>query len=190
MGTLFERREIFADLDDQDVFIATFKEYYRGCYAPYALEPLFAVSRLRDAHLFWQKDLLRVSKIEYEGMPLDHFKRCGHLCYWLRRSSPIIEAQEILSPKDRHLNDFVKTMLFRYANEFTAFYAGFRICKYFEIKRTDGGTWHTLHLDNLDIDAEYFHTICHFLKEKNVSPHALYLIYLSLFSNLRTAQPR
>lgn len=188
MDALFERHDIFSALNNQDTFIDIFKTYYAGCYTRYALEPFFATSRLRDAHVFWQKDLKRVSEIEYGGKPLDHFKRSGHLCYWLRRSSPIIEAQSISASEERPLNDFVRTMLFRYANEFTAFYAGFRICKFFETKRTDGGGGYDPHLDNLDIDAEYFYTVCHFLKEKNVSPHALYLIYMSLFANLRTAR--
>jgi hypothetical protein len=67
--------------------------------------------------------------------------------------------------------------LFGYKNEYLAFDFGFQICKYHEIAKPGGSSRATV----LRPPVEYYQIACHFLKYKTVSPHAIYLLYMSLF---------
>lgn len=83
----------------------------------------------------------------------------------------IVDAEPI-TPAQKKLRD----LLFRYGTEVLAFDLGYSICVFYERGRLDPRTQHP----PFEIDEEYIETICCFLKEKNVSPHALFLIYKSL----------
>jgi len=93
-------------------------------------------------------------------------------------------------------------LVLRYTNEVTAFDVGFRICRYFETKRTDtprnlvlamsatgqrqlateqSSREFVKSVSRQTLTYEYIETIGSFLKTKNVSPHGMYLIYKSLF---------
>ena len=98
-------------------------------------------ARLIDAHLFWQKDLSRVSEFDLGGKDPDHFKRAGHLAYWIRRCAPISMLVQEDLPRDHRLPDEAKLQRAkRYANEITAFDIGWRIVSFFESRRSDATT--------------------------------------------------
>lgn len=76
----------------EEVFVAFAKEIARKA----CLFPRFSRPRLYTAHYAWRDDLSRVEQRENNlGQGLDHFKQCGHLAYWLRRSSPIVEFEDV-----------------------------------------------------------------------------------------------
>ena len=198
--SILEHREIFRDLAILDKFKSTVKAYYTHTFGRHGFVAAVSDARLIEAHERWTKDLYRVSDIELQGAPLDHFKQSGHLAYWLRRCSPVTqliiddEFDSAQRPPER-----AQKLVLRYSNEITAFDVGFRICRFFEAKRSDNPTHLVLALSDqgrrqiaeLDrireinsrqtLTFEYVETMGSFLKTKNVSPHAMYLIYKSLF---------
>ncbi len=107
------------------------------------------------------------------GKELDHFKHASHLCFWLRRMGPILEVFPIDSkiPPDT-VGDKGKELelILKYRNEYLAFQVGLFMCGDFEADDK-----------HPKIDYDYLLTFCHFMRYKHVSPHAIFLIYKSLF---------
>lgn len=165
---------------DRDAFVRFFEGFTDEVFWGARLMARLSKPRLLEAHRSWVDDLVRVQAREPElGDGLDHFKRSGHLAFWLRRMGPIVEALDVMGmvsepERDPLTSDQLafRDLLFGYSNEYTAFDLGLQFCRFYEE-------------DNprslMTIDQNYFRMICHFLKFKNVSPHALTLIYKSLF---------
>lgn len=169
---------------DYNEFKAAFSAYVDSVFSEVQLREVgLSDRRLRDAHTFWCADIDRIVKAEQLKNGLDHFKQCGLLAYWLRRSSPLIDFQDYSSPVegdseylDKAHEDF-KDLLMLYASEYLAFDWAFKICLFHERTRPDK----TERADRIQLSREYIRTTCHFLKCKQVSPHSLFLIYKSLF---------
>ena len=167
---------------DEATFVRIFATYAKEVMWHARLLPKISVARLVDAHGAWCNDLERVKHHEKLQEDLDHFKRCGHLCFWLRRAAPIVEAIDPTTnladaegmPLSADEKDF-REMLFPYANEYLAFDFGLQFCKFYEI--AEGSE----RAKTLVLDEDYLRTNCKFMKYKNVSPHSLFLIYKSLF---------
>jgi hypothetical protein len=172
-------------IEDEETFVRFFADYARSVLQQARLFPRLSKPGAIEAHGAWLSDLKRVNDHEPQlGEGLDHFKRCGHLAFWLRRMGPVVEAIDLT----RNLDDApgydlstdeiaFRDLLFGYANEYLAIDLGFQFCRYYEISKAGGST----RANSLILDEDYIRTNCHFLKYKNVSPHALYLIYKSLF---------
>ena len=109
----------------------------------------------------------------------DHFKQAGVLTYWLRRFSPVYELtslsdnQKLPSQQRKKLPEFFPN----YYDVVLAFDLGFRLCNFVECNRKKNPIQKKI----LSSDG-YIRQTCQFLKYKNVSPHALGLIYQSLFT--------
>lgn len=135
--------------------------------------------RLKSAHKLWQDDLRHSSERDMAGGKLDQFKQAGYLAFWLRRASPIIrigfdKSQVMkLSESDQYYLDF----LIQFGNEHLAFTLGHEICLFFQCNRRD------MPLDPkaFGFDSAFAHDINSTMKRKNMSPHALNLIYRALF---------
>lgn len=163
----------------KDVFEAHVVEFTR----PALLSPIFSEARLRDAHRAWLADLARIRGAEpnLKEAGLDHFKQCAHLAYWLRRKSPIVDYED-WAAKVEGLGDLYsdevqrRDLLRRYGEEFLAFDFGYKICLYYEMERLENPR-----SEPPALTLTHLIDICHMLKFKNVSPHALYLIYKSIF---------
>lgn len=171
---------------DCNVFVEKFGEYAGDVLRTCRLHPVASTPRIIEAYGAWKNDLLRVGEHEPKlNDGLDHFKQCGHLAFWLRRLSPIVESYDTLQnlgdSQGYPLNDDEKAfrkLLLGYVNEYLAFDYGYQICKYYEIGQEGGSE----RAQSLAPDREYYQTMCQFLKYKNVSPHAMHLIYKSLFA--------
>jgi len=207
------RPDLFERLSDQNWFKRFLRTQYSIIYLSGRLRPQIIMNRLDESFELWQKDLVRIRHVEENVGEPDHLKQAGHLAYWLRRAAPISEAvpalagdempvqtwpivvqtfgSEMLAERQKILRD----MLLQYGNEYAAFDIGFRICRYFEAKRIERspdrseGAAVPQDIRNMNPSLSYLHDVAHFLKEKNVSPHALYLIYRSLFLELRPMPP-
>lgn len=159
-----------------------FRQFAEEAFDSAKLHPIISERRVHDAHLGWCRDLVRVPQIELDlSDGLDHFKRCGHLTYWLRRSQPLIGAEDKsglytyeggseLTPDEAEFRE----LLWAYGNEYLAFDLGVQFCRFYELDR--GGP-----RANMVIPTHYIQTICNFLKFKNVGPDALFLVFRSLF---------
>jgi len=84
-----------------------------------------------DAQFQWMGDRERIGK--RQGGDLDHFKECGHLCFWLRRSKVFLDCAPI--GNGREIDDELKDVVLVYPHEYVAFDISFRICRYFVAKR-------------------------------------------------------
>jgi len=98
--------------------------------------------------------------------------------------SPLIELHDTtmdladsegmpLSKDEQQFRD----LLLPYANEYIALDFGFQIVKFYELGKAQSSK----RAETLTMPADYYRTACHFLKYKTVSPHAINLIYRSLF---------
>lgn len=168
---------------DEGEFVRFYSEFSEEILRFGRLFPRLSRARLLEAHGAWKKDMERVGDHENKlDAGLDHFKRAGHLAFWLRRMSPIVEfvdeTQNIADGGEYELdnreNDF-RDLMAGHANEYIAFDIGFQFCKFYEI--AIGST----RANSINLDEDYIRTTCHFMKYKQVSPHSLFMIYKSLF---------
>lgn len=183
------RQNILIAILDRDQFQSEYCTFARKALDPTRLVPVFSMPRIHEAHGAWIKDLKRVGTHEKQLTDgLDHFKQSGHLSFWLRRMGPIVEFQDLdfgdserpMTKKEKALRNLAAA----YANEYIAFEFCFQVCKYYETKKEikpDSKLKPSPRASTLYLSPEYYQTVCHFLKYKNVSPHALHLIYKSLF---------
>lgn len=157
------------------------EEYQRIHMVSAEFDPL----RLPHAHFFWTKDIERVAREvrSADDEPLkqpDIFKRCGFLAFWIRRTAPFIYAEVLPSI---HLSKEERTwqnLFAKFPNEMFAFDLPFRLAA------MNYGAQHAdVAIALARLSYSYIHDVCHYLKTKPVSPHALYLIYKSLFENVR-----
>ena len=188
MGVLYRLGSRPIDsLKDVEKFIPIMREHLEGILSIYSLSGKISEDRLREAHFYWMQDLNRVGGREYDGdhENPDHFKHAAHLAYWLRRQKPISDlyvqetavsliADMSIADAYREEHDFY----YNYINEYFAFDVGFNIVLFYECKKK-GSTLKLL--DCLIRDWDYLACVCHFLNSKNVSPHALFLIFRTLF---------
>lgn len=167
--------------DDADYYCDFFKRYSVDLLWEARLQPVLSKPRLIEAHGAWVDDMKRLQDREprlKDG--LDHFKRSGNLGFWLRRMGPIVETADLSGaiheveqhPLPQDAKD-LRELLFGYANEYVAFDIGFQFCKFYEADSPRA--------ESLQLDQGYIKMVCHFMKYKNLSPHALTVIYRSLF---------
>lgn len=170
------------DLADFDKFAALYKEFVSDTLWHIHLMAVISPSRLKEAHEAWVKDKDRVEKNEKRLDGLNHFKQCGLLAFWIRRMSPITEATDMTGACSYTPDPFTEDekafeeLITSYCNEYIAFDFGFQIVRFYELGKPGNRA------ENLALSARYYTTTCHFMKYKQVSPHALALIYKSLFA--------
>jgi hypothetical protein len=166
------------EIADFSCFEKLFAAYTHEIYQSTLLFPRLSKRRLFDAHFAWRDDLSRVQDREPNlDHGLDHFKQCGHLSYWLRRTGPVVEYDDLIA--QRECGEVIydderraRELILSYGSEFIAFDFGFRLCYYSESERTDRKE----SMRELNLPKHYILDICHMLKFKNFSPHCLFLI--------------
>lgn len=191
-----ERRDFFDRLGDPDRgwFEKFVKYQYRDVvFRMEGVAPVLSDYWIAHAHHRWTKDMKYVSVKEYEGRPLDHFKRAGFLCYWLRRCPPLVDLTRNTDTQFAGVShrDGPKRILVQYGNVYAAFDIGLRICRYWEAARNDIEYPPEIRkkIKNFSIPhhSEYIADMCYTLAEKNISPHSLNMLYKSLFLAFRPA---
>ncbi len=177
--------ETLPGIESDEARFATFLgDFAIELMATAALYPVLNRQRIVAVHGAWCADLGRINHHERrlsEG--LDHFKRAGHLAYWVRRMSPIIDASENYNLQDSDSypatpeQTAMRDNMFGVWNEYLAFEMGFQLCRFYE-----AGQPGAIRDESYHPDSDYYETMFQFLRYKNVSPHALFLIYKSLFA--------
>lgn len=172
-------------LDDRTAFVRIFSSYAASVLGQARLEPRLSVPKLIEARGAWKNDLDRVGTHEPK-LPdgLNHFKNAAHLAFWLRRISPLVESVDTTEnladapgyPLSNEEKEF-RELLYAYASEYLAFDFGYQIVKFYENGRCPISESKK---SKEDID-NYYYTVCHFMKYKTVSPHAMHLLYASLY---------
>jgi hypothetical protein len=146
-----------------------------------------SVRRLGEAFDFWREDRTRtLAEGIATSVTLDHFKHASFIAFWLRRMLPINQTLVVSAYKsvreDTDANDDQKFFL-RYGNELCALLIGFQVCFFYEVGRRRGvQPVHALDLRRYSLPRQTIADFVMILKHKNMSPHALYLMYKSLFT--------
>jgi hypothetical protein len=162
-----------------------FRAAIRGIFEKVAKENKCWVAmsdaRLDEARILWMDDVvrMRIAPGDTQTASLDepdHFKQSGHLAYWLRRR---IVANAIRESDGGEPTDAIKKFIL-YGAERCSFYVGYLICLGFATSHLHGRQRQDV-LARIELTTEYQYDVAVLLKHKNVSPHALYLIYRSLF---------
>lgn len=178
-------KDTLPSLHDVNAFLTLYPEFCCTVLDAARLAPHFAPLRLVEAHGAWVNDMNRVEEREEQLQDgLDHFKQCGHLAFWLRRMSPVVEAidttQNLADAEGLPVTsneEAFRNLLFGYLNEYLAFDFCYQICRFYESGLSGGQE----RVNSRVLSADYYRTMCHFLKYKTVSPHSLFLIYKSIF---------
>jgi hypothetical protein len=167
-------------IDAEQWFATAIAEQYQDIANRHGCRIELSTARLEEARSLWSHDTGRID-IKTETPP-DHFKRAGFLVYWLRRRAVLNfvhrrESGVDVSEQDRFLFG---------SNEVAAFLIGFRLCLFFEMKHFIDIGDHIGHdVEKYHFDSELKFDIATLLRHKNVSPHSLYLIFRSLFYDLK-----
>ena len=137
-----------------------------------------------EVHYAWNDDIARVEDrelaLQLDG--LDHFKLAGHLAFWLRRFTPVVELRDLSyidshEPMSEREQEF-RLVLQSYGNEYLAFEYGLNLVRFYETARAEGPSARAKVTPSLS----FYKMTLHFMKFKTVSPHAMNLIYKGLFN--------
>lgn len=173
----------------EDKFAGLVASHFGDVLGNYLLGASVDQARLQEAFHYWISDLNRVGDREYDGDHAnpDHFKHAAHLAYWLRRSKPVIDVfqtEEFPSGADLSAADAYSAehaFLRKYSNEYLAFDLGYHLALFYEVNAVNS----TKRVGSYIIrDWEYFETVCYVLNSKNVSPHALNVVYRTVFASI------
>lgn len=198
-----EQEDLFTKLILDPVWFCDFIEYQytQICFAKSALRPRLSRYNLMEAFDSFKPDIKDLEERENRGQPAEQFKQAAWLAYWLRRASPIqsILASVASLPSVENASQ-LQDVLLRYGNEYCAFDLGFRCSRYiasrslFALGRRvvvikDNGPGEDAEIVHEDLRSytlkqAFIIDACQMLKEKNVSPHSLYLVYKGLFTLL------
>ena len=150
-----------------------------------------------EAYDFWNQDQARTLEkgIEDGAEGLDHFKHAWFISFWLRRLTPINVTHRDV--KAAHTNAEKQDFFLRYGKEICALLIGYEICLYYEMAAiADESTGQTIVpmteweavLKKTNFTQPLLRDFAMVLKHKNMSPHSLYLLFKSLFANIRTVK--
>jgi hypothetical protein len=109
----------------------------------------------------------------------DDFKRCGYICFWLRRAKPFVHAFPVRQFREGSRERRAQTLFCRYHNELFAFDLMFRVCAAYE-----GAIRNDTKIATARLDPFYLNDVCVSLTKNSVSPQSMYLIYRSLFETV------
>ena len=167
--------DIFDKLRKKEWFQNFVYQEFKYEAAKAGLKSKFSSDLLHDA---WQSYVWDIERLDDNMQPVipDHFKHCGYLAYWLQRHSPVAfwepSADEYEMDTDAKQ---LRKLIDDCGRALHAFSLGYRICFFFEKNKES-----EIRLPR-PINADYIRHISYYMKYKNVSPHAMGLVYRSLF---------
>lgn len=175
--SLLIEKDVFNNIETEDGFGELVKHGFDEDAHDAFLKLEYSVGLLHDAYQSYRWDTQRLDKNMPNSESPSHFKLSGCLAYWLRRNSPIenwktTEEEHRITDDAKGLRKFISD----YGRVYHPFMLGYRICWSFERNKEDGSPFLST-----TINANYINTVCYYMKYKSVSPHALGLIYQSLF---------
>lgn len=166
-----------AKLQDKDSFRIIVEYAFKDACKEGHIKPVFSHALMHDAWESFRWDTKRLDD-NMSSKP-DHFKICGFAAYWLRRNSPVIGLKKSNTKitRDKQVKE-LQHLLTKYGRSFLAFHLGYEICHFYERNREEGGLPGSAPRIP---DADFVETLCYVMKYKNLSPHAMGMIYRSLF---------
>jgi hypothetical protein len=175
--------ETLHDLEDARFFIEFFSDHAERVVALHGANSEFHKSRLTYAFMQATRGLAGMAtdidgSHEAASEP-DNFKRCGYICFWLRRAKPFVYALPVRQFREGSKERNAQSLFCRHHNEVFAFDLMFRICAAYESAARGDPTLATASLDRF-----YLNDVCVSLTNNSVSPQSMYLVYRSLFETV------
>ena len=177
-------------LEDRDYFVRAISQFYFKIASQSGWLITISERRLWDAHDLWQTSAQ--AALDYDTdqytKTLDHFKHAAFIAFWLQRS---VTISEMVSPSAGEAKPTTETTsakqihFARYGNEICALYTGFLICLSYEtnmVANKQKVAPSDISLASMPgfLQSEY----PRLMKHKEVSAHALYMVFRSLFETL------
>lgn len=167
------------DIDAHDFFLTSISLEFETIAINHGCRVELNPDRLVDCHRVWVEDIGKM-KIDGGGLP-DQFKHAGLLAYWLRRKVVIEKAEKfIVYDTDKGIEH--QAHFLQYPSEMAGFLLGLSLSAHYTyavVRETIGSIDSYIYKirpsDNLIYDT------AHYMNEKHVSPHSLYLIYRVIF---------
>ena len=194
---------ILEELADKDRFVGIMIDFYTAIAGHHDCYVETSHRRLRDAYDLWREDAGRMDlQMHPDSTTRDHFKDASLIAFWLRRMVPINQIQTsseyasqfILGTETEALKlSDIQAHFARYGSEHCALFAGFYISLSYEVQC---GAESVEAAENVSILGESSGTDVRLpdrfhdefpmiLKTKNISAHGLYMMYFSLFADIR-----
>jgi hypothetical protein len=188
-------------LQDRPFFLRAIEQFYHNLARTFGCRITVSERRIGEAHDLWQADVARTlaHDTDEDTTELDHFKNAAFIADWLRRRGPIndVEFLEESRVETTHgqgaetAPSSAQIQFYQYGAELCALYVGFYICLAYEVyamaeREIDTSKTRVIS-DAVGVRAMPRHFQSEFprlLKTKDVSAHALYMIYRSLFDTL------
>lgn len=184
------RRIFEVEMSSLDGFTDVIQKHYNHLVEGTDITLTFCPFRTQWAFEYFADDISRAADkmnaalvgkstgIERKFEP-DHYKKAGFLAFWLRRECPVLVWDthrvqwDTLSRPQRSQAEYLVT----YGREYGAFMLGYAICLHVECNALGG----PFEEEKFQLSDAYIDDMMAFLKEKSVSPHAMYMIYRSIF---------
>ena len=191
--TIFQK-DIVKKLEDREWFIECITFNYGLLASKWGCSAIMSVRRLGEAFDFCREDHTRtLAEGIATSVTLDHFKQASFIAFWLRRMLPI--NQTLIVDNYRSVSEAANAnedqrFFLRYGNEICALLIGFQLCLFYEICPLEEDPVvleipnRTENLKQYSLPQRTIADLVMVLKHKNMSPHALYLLYKSLFTNI------
>ena len=178
------RKTLPSMMSENDYFVSTYARYVEETLMQANLFPCLSMTRLVKVQEAWINELRRaVERDPNLTGGLDHFQQVSYLVFWLRVLKPVkaVETNDNFKLTHEETSDdthALRSIIKPYANEYLAFCFGFQICKYYEINKSNPN------FDAVDVfpSQDYFRTAARYICYRSVSPHALTLVFKSLFA--------
>ena len=192
-----------ARLRDREAFAYCLNNFYGLVAAQWKCTVAMSERRLGDAHDFWISDVKRTEGFEMDPheepgsrkTKIDHFKHASIIVFWLRRLVPINETwPDLPDGSVFEASSYTVTgdqdFFLQYGNEYCALMAGFFLIQNYEmqaaeeraakngIKFTDDDRRE--YVARLRLPERFKYEYPKLLKHKNISHHAIYMMYRSL----------
>lgn len=170
-------------VEKDEFFYWAIKEQVSQLAARCNMRAKVSPTRIAEVQDLWEKDMIGLidgKKIEDSVYPCE-FKHAAFLCFWLRRRL-IIETIEPIDPTlgivDRDFNS--------YKNEYVAFYISLHLVLFHHYRFSEDSTAEDIKasLHGYRFPNDLAREILVMLHHKNVSPHALYLLFKALVTTL------
>jgi hypothetical protein len=167
--------------DGLTVFRTLVAENYNQVAGRFGASLKFSYDRTDEAYEYWMRDIGRV--YDAEDAEPDHFKRAGFLAYWLRRRQVV---HHVMTEPEGAIADKFRNRFLINHNEYCAFMFGFRICHYFSLaEKLEDSADIAAYIGSQNLEPEFVFDVSTLMKNKNVSPHSLYLIYRACFVDIQ-----
>ena len=191
-----EHPDLFQNLKDNHFFNEFVKYQYDSSLSKTRIKPYISEYSCNLAYARFKEDCGRMHATELDGIgDLDHFKQVSFLVFWLRRFSPVydvtVETPDTTT-RVRVRSEAPKEVEYFFLNQNISFDIGFRILRYWESMREDSAEIYGRQVDVFDFkglgdEIRYkplLKDLIRTLATKSISPHAIWMIYRTLFHQL------